>query len=76
MHVMFVIVCLRVFSSLARGQNKPVNLLPEAPQPHFCQHPPKMSFIQDALFKDITHMTGFSLDANGFQYSDSSANHS
>lgn len=73
---MFVIVCLHVFSSLARGQNKPVNLLPEAPQPHFCQHPPKMSFIQEALFKDITHMTGFSLDANGSQYSDSSANHS
>lgn len=73
---MFVLVCLRVFSSLARGQNKPVNLLPEASQSHSCQHPAKMSFIKEALFKDITHMTGFSSDANGFQYSHSSANRS
>lgn len=61
---------------LGSGPEQTVHLLPEAPQPHFCQHPPKMSFIQEALFKDITHMAGFSLDMNGFQYSHSSANQS
>lgn len=38
----FADVRLSVFSCLARTQNKPVELLPEALQPHSCQHPPKI----------------------------------
>lgn len=69
MCVKSVWVCLRVFSSLAQDQNKPVKLLPEAPQPQSCQHPAKLSFIKEALLSNITHMMGFPADANGFQYS-------
>lgn len=39
----FADVRLSVFSCLARAQNKPVELLPEALQPHSCQHPPKIT---------------------------------